>query len=123
MATTTKKTTTKKAAPKKAAPKKTPTRATAAKKPATAVAKKAPAKSPAKAPAKKRVAAKKQPEKMRSFRIARDQPAFTTFQITRQTVYWIILVAFIIFAQLWILKLQVEVATLLDAQQTQLQDF
>lgn len=64
----------------------------------------------------------KQPE-MRSFHIAKDQPPFTTFQITRQTVYWVILVAFIVFAQLWIISLQVEVASLLDAQQAQLLEY
>lgn len=58
---------------------------------------------------------------MRSFRVAKDNLPFTTFQITRQTIYWVILVAFIIFAQLWIINLQVEVASLLDTQQAQLQ--
>jgi hypothetical protein len=90
-------------------------------------AKKAPLKKVTpKAAVKKKTTAKKSTAKaaeLRSFRIAREQRAFTDFQITRQTVYWIILVAFIIFAQLWILKLQVEVATLLDTQQAQLQNF
>lgn len=67
----------------------------------------------------KRAAVKKQPE-MRSFHVAKDDQEFTGFRITRQTVYWIILISFIIFAQLWILKLQIEVATLIDAQQAQL---
>jgi len=107
MATTKKKTTTSKSVPKK-----TTARA--------AVAKKAPVKkTAAKKPAAKRASTKKQAE-MRSFRVAKDQQEFSTFRVTRQTVYWIILVAFIIFAQLWILKLQIEVATLIDAQQTQL---
>ena len=86
--------------------------------------KKAPVKkAPAKRTATKKTTSKsskisKQPE-IRSFRLAREDRAFTSFQITRQTVYWIILVSFIIFVQLWILKLQIEVATLLDAQQAQ----
>jgi len=83
-----------------------------------------------KAPVKKTVA-KKQPAKkstiktaeMRSFRVAKDEQSFKNFQITRQTVYWIILIAFIIFAQLWILKLQIEVAGLIDTQQAQLQSY
>ncbi|MGH7218270.1 MAG: hypothetical protein ACREGE_02410 [Candidatus Microsaccharimonas sp.] len=86
-----------------------------------AVTKKAPAK---KAPTRK-ATVKKTPAKsaeLRSFRVARNQPSFTTFRITKQTVYWIILVAFIIFAQLWILKLQVEVTSLLEAQQVQLRN-
>ncbi len=112
----------KKPAAKKTTAKAT-TRATAPKKAPVkkAVAKKAPAKKAA----TRKVAAKKTTAKsaeLRSFRVARDQPAFTTFRITKQTVYWIILVAFIIFAQLWILKLQVEVTSLLEAQQTQLRN-
>lgn len=58
---------------------------------------------------------------MQSFRVVKESIPFTSFRITRQTVYWVILVAFIIFAQLWIINLQVEVASLIDAQQTQLQ--
>lgn len=108
MATTTKKTSTKKAVSKKTAPKKTvATKATVAKK------------APVKKVSVKRKAVKKAPV-MRSFRVAQDDQDFTGFRITKQTVYWIILVAFIIFAQLWILKLQIEVATLIDAQQSQL---
>lgn len=111
MATTKKKTTTKKAAaPKKAVSKATVTKA--------AVVKKTPAK---RAPAKKTPAKQSKSKlSMRSFRVAKDDQDFSGFRITRQTVYWIILVAFIIFAQLWILKLQIEVATLIDAQQQQL---
>ena len=102
MATTTKKSPAKKAAPKKTVVKKT----TASK----SVTKKT---SPKKAASKKQA--------VRSFRVYRDSEAFTSFRITRQTVYWIILVSFIIFVQLWILKLQIEVAMLLDAQQLQIQ--
>lgn len=89
----------------------------------SATVKKAPVK---KAPVKKKATAKKTTSKaasaasMKSFRVSRDEHSFTNFQITRQTVYWIILVAFIIFVQLWILKLQLEVAILIDAQQAQL---
>lgn len=60
---------------------------------------------------------------MRSFHVAKDVPPFTTFKVTRQTLYWVILVSFIVFAQLWIISLQVEVASLLDAQQAQLREF
>jgi len=98
---------------KKASAKKT----TAKKAPVKAAVKK----TPAKKATVKRTTAKKEPA-MRSFRVANDQQAFTDFKITRQTIYWIILIAFIIFAQLWILKLQIDVATLIDAQQAQLQN-
>ncbi len=104
---TTKKTTAKKTVSKPASARKTP------------VVKKTVTKKPA---AKKTLKRSKANSELRSFRIARDEPAFTTFQLTRQTLYWIILVSFIIFAQLWIISLQVEVASLLDAQQAQLQE-
>ncbi len=73
---------------------------------------------PKKAPAKKTPA--KKPTKhqgMQSFKVYKDNASFTDFRLTRQTLYWIILVAFIVFAQLWIIKLQVEVATLIESQQ------
>ena len=106
-------TTTKKSPAKKAALKKTTAKAT--------VTKKAPAKAAAKKTSSKGKATVKQAE-LRSFRIAKDTQPFTSFQITRQTIYWIILVSFIIFVQLWILKLQIEVAMLLDAQQVQIEE-
>ncbi len=63
-----------------------------------------------KAPAKKQAA-------VRSFHLDRNPRPFTSFRITEQTIYWILLVAVIIFVQLWILKLQYEVVAILDAQQ------
>lgn len=112
--------------------KKTPAKKTATRTTKTTTTKSAAAKKPTvvkatakKAPIKKTLVKKssvKQAE-TRSFRVAKAEGSFTDFRITRQTVYWIILIAFIIFAQLWILKLQIEVATLLDAQATELQQF
>lgn len=99
-----------KATPKKAAR----TTKVAAKKPAV---KKTPARKTVatkKAPVKK-TAARKQPE-MRSFHVYKDVPPFGTFRISRQTVYWVILMSAIIFAQLYILKAQYEVATILEQQ-------
>lgn len=78
-----------------------------------------------KAPAKKSTNKKSATQKtytMRSFRIEKDNPPFTTFKITRQTVYWVILICFIIFAQLWIIKLQIDVSNLIELQQQALQD-
>lgn len=78
-------------------------------------------KAPVKKAAVKKVAAKKSAPvaDMRSFRLSKEQGPFTTFRLTRQTFYWVVLVAFIIFAQLWIISLQVEVASLLDTQQAE----
>jgi len=73
-----------------------------------------------KAPVKRTTAAKKTSAKanvqMRSFHVAPDFPSFGTFKITRQTVYWVIIVSFIIFMQLWILALQMETSTYIENQ-------
>ncbi len=111
MATT--KSTTKKTAPKSTV------KATAVKK--TTVKKTPAKKTAAKKPTVKKTNAKQ--SEMRSFRLSREERSFKEFQITRQTVYWIILIAFIIFAQLWILSLQIEVASLIESQQSQLMDY
>ena len=116
---TTKKTPAKKPATRATKTKATTAKATVAKKPA--VVKATTKKTPVKKTAAKKSTAKK--TESRSFRVAPSESAFTDFRITRQTVYWIILIAFIVFAQLWILKLQIEVATLLDAQAIELQQF
>ena len=96
---------------KKTTTKKTPTTNKApAKKPV--VAKKAPAKKPA--VVKKAPVSKEQP--VRSFRLSPNSPSFSTFKITRQTVYWVIIVSFIIFMQLWILSLQIETSNYIEEQ-------
>jgi len=94
--------------------------ATAKKTPAKTktVAKKAPVK---RAPASKKAAAVAAP-KMRSFHVAPNNPTFSTFKITRQTVYWIIIISFIIFMQLWILSLQMETSTFIENQLTALDE-
>lgn len=112
--------TTKKPAAKRASVKKAPVKktvATHATKAKAATTKKA---APRKSTAKRTVRSTQ--ASMRSFHIAQDQPPFTSFKITKQTVYWIILVAFIIFAQLWIIKLQVDVANLIEVQQNEFLD-
>lgn len=116
---TAKKTPAKKPATRTTKAKTTTAKAAVAKKPV--VAKAMVKKSPTKKTVVKKSATKK--TEARSFRVAPSESAFTDFRITRQTVYWIILIAFIVFAQLWILKLQIEVATLLDVQATELQQF
>lgn len=84
-----------------------------AKKPAT---KKKPA---AKAAPKAKSTSKKAPVKktaeLRSFRVSPDEKPFYSFKITKQTIYWIILVAVIVITQLWILKLQLDVVNITDA--------
>lgn len=65
--------------------------------------------------AKRVVRSKGQAEPMRSFKVYRDTPSFTTFRVTRQTVYWTILLVFIIVMQLWILQVQLEIAALTES--------
>lgn len=65
------------------------------------------------ATSKKRVTKKHSEPK--SFTLAKDQPPFTSFKFTKQTLYWTILLAFIAITQLWILKIQMDIAELTDA--------
>lgn len=83
------------------------------------VTKKAPAK---KAPAKKttskttrKATTAKKPVAMRSFRVAPDVKPFVTVGLTRQTVYWTILLLFVIAMQLWIVKIQMDIITLTNS--------
>ena len=49
-----------------------------------------------------------------SFRLTRASQPFFSFKITVQTVYWTILIAVIIFLQLWILQSQLEATAATD---------
>jgi hypothetical protein len=78
--------------------------------------------------ASKKVAVKKQTTKevvvpkMRSFRVSANNPGFRTFKITRQTVYWVTILSFIIFMQLWILSLQMETSNYIEEQNAAAQE-
>lgn len=95
----------------------------------TSVAKKAPVKKVT--TAKKVTAAKKTPStkkasantavKMRSFRVS-PNPNFATFKITTQTVYWVLIVSFIVFMQLWILSLQLDTSMYIESQMSALEE-
>ncbi|MDB5118766.1 MAG: hypothetical protein JWQ79_4258 [Mucilaginibacter sp.] len=78
------------------------------------VAKKTAAKKPVKKVTKvtsKRAASKKTAS-MKSFRVYREEKPFTKVQLSRQTLYWIILLVCIIVTQLWILRIQMDIANL-----------
>lgn len=93
---------------------------TAAKKPTTK--RKAPAKTTVKAAPKaatkpkttSRVSKAKTPV-VRSFRVSPSPQPFFTFRVTKQTVYWILLLLVIVALQLWIIKLQLDIAVLSDS--------
>jgi hypothetical protein len=78
------------------------------------VTKKTTAKKPVKKTTRKRAPSKK-PSQMKSFKLYKDDKPFTTFRITKQTVYWSILLIFIVITQLWILKVQLDISNLTNA--------
>ncbi len=63
--------------------------------------------------AKKPRAIKEEP--MRTFHISRNDRPFITTRITKQTVYWSILLIFILLMQLWILNIQLDVIQATDS--------
>ena len=77
--------------------------------------KNAPIKSASKRTKKSSKASAKKTAQIQSFRVAKDDQPFVTFKITRQTVYWIILLGVIAISQLWIIKLQLDISTLTEA--------
>ncbi len=61
-----------------------------------------------------RTARAQAPVAMRSFRLSKSPTRFTSFSITRQTIYWLILGVVILGFGLWILKIQIEIINLTD---------
>ncbi len=53
----------------------------------------------------------------KTFKVAPDRPPFFTFKFTGQTVIWIVILVALIISQLWIIKLQLDVANLVEQQQ------
>ncbi len=64
----------------------------------------------ARKPTAKKAPTKKKGEEMKSFKLYKYDENFTEFKFTKQTLYWTILLGFIAFTQLWILKVQLEIA-------------
>lgn len=87
-----------------------------AKKPAKSTAKKTAAtRAPAKAAPKTKVVHKAAPkhQEMRSFRKAEAAP-FLSFQITKQTLYWLILSGIILILGIWVLSISMQVQEIYD---------
>lgn len=55
------------------------------------------------------------PRNMQSFKVYRNAPPFMSFHITKQTIYWTVLLLIIFGIQIWILKVQLDIAALTDA--------
>lgn len=52
---------------------------------------------------------------VKSFRVSPDTRPFVSFQITKQTVYWAILLGFILVLFLWILNIQLDILRITDS--------
>lgn len=57
---------------------------------------------------------KKEPP-MKSFRLSREYLPFITFKITKQTLYWSVLLIIIFILELWILSIQLDVIRVTDS--------
>lgn len=55
---------------------------------------------------------------MPSFKVVKDPLPFTSTKITKQTLYWVLMLAFIVVLQLWIIKLQTDVGNLTNTLTT-----
>lgn len=62
----------------------------------------------------KKAAVVKEP-KMKTFAVVKKDIPFFTVRITKQTVYWSILLIFVLLMQLWILNAQLDVIDTLDS--------
>jgi hypothetical protein len=52
--------------------------------------------------------------KMDDFRIAKEDAPFLSFKITKQTVFWSILLGYVLFLSLWILKIQIDTIDIIN---------
>lgn len=70
-----------------------------------------------KKPVKKTAAKRKTTKKaaVKSFRVSADTRPFMSFQVTKQTVYWAILLGFILILFLWILNIQLDILRITDS--------
>ncbi len=66
-------------------------------------------------PKSKSVAKKKatQPQLV-SFRLSKDSTPFNVFKITEQTIYWGILLIYVLLLSLWILRIQIDTLLIID---------
>lgn len=64
---------------------------------------------------KKSTRSRAKSSEMPSFKIVKDTIPFSSTKFTKQTFYWIIVLAFIVVLQLWIIKLQTDVGNLTNA--------
>ncbi len=65
------------------------------------------------APKTNRVVKSLQSQTMKSFRIVKNTEKFVTFRLTRQTLYWFILLVYILVLDVWVIDAQVKAAMFL----------
>lgn len=67
----------------------------------------------------KKTSAKKSRSKavvaMKSFKLSRNDRPFMTTHITKQTVYWSVLLIYVMLLQIWILNIQLDVIAVTDS--------
>lgn len=63
----------------------------------------------------KKPVTKKQPDEpaYKSFKLTKDTGKFVTFKFTKQTLYWLILLVYILFLDVWIANAQMNAMVLL----------
>ena len=66
---------------------------------------------------KRRASKKQSTEPYQTFKVAPDFPPILTFKVTKQTIYWVFLMAIVIFLQLLIIKTLLETAQVIQNQQ------
>lgn len=66
-------------------------------------------------PTSKKPVTKKQPDKpaYKSFKLTKETGNFVTFKFTKQTLYWMILLIYILFLDVWIANAQMNAMVLL----------
>lgn len=69
-------------------------------------------------PVKKVVRKSRPVKKIRAFQIIKERSPFVAFKVTQQTVYWAILVAYILILSLWILGIQMDTLRIIDKVNT-----
>ena len=96
--------------------KKPTTKKTAAKKPAVAQKTTVKKQSVAKPIVKKTAGVKtKKQSKLESFHVGKERYPFMTFKITDQTIYWSILLVYIMLLVLWISHIQLETLQIIES--------
>jgi type VI protein secretion system component VasF len=70
------------------------------------------------ATAKKSSRKSKKAIKLESFKVSKEPTPFMSFKITRQTIYWLILLVLIVALSLWVLSIQINTSNILDSIHT-----